>query len=159
VRRVGLDVLVVDAGVREQQRQLDVLEPIESVDVLGLHVVPGDDEYVVRQLPDVQVLQHREGVRPDHRQERVGGAVEHLHRRDVRLEVPMTDQFFDGFCVAHERTRYALVPQAVGVPDAVRAVQRAPLNVVQAEPALAVLHDFAGTLGHLLYLILSQKLY
>ena len=44
-------------------------------------------EHVIRQGALVQVFQHSEGVWPHHRQERVGGPVEHLHGRDVRLGI------------------------------------------------------------------------
>jgi hypothetical protein len=123
-----------------------VPELVEPLDVVGLHRVPGDDQHVVAQLALVEVFQHREGVRSDVRQKRVGGSVEHLNRRHVRLEVPVIDQFFDSLGVAHEGARLSLIPQPVGVTDAVGAVQRAPLDVVEAEAALAVLDDFPGTL-------------
>ena len=84
-------------------------------------------------------------MRPDGRQERVRRAVEKLNRGDVRLEEAVADQPLNRFGVGHQGTRLALVPQAVGVPDAVGAVQRAALNVVQAKPALAVLDHLAGT--------------
>lgn len=58
----------------------------------------------------------------------------------------MVDQLLDRLGARHESTRHPLIPQAVGMPDAVRAVQRAPLDVVQAEPALAVLDHLTGTL-------------
>jgi hypothetical protein len=50
VRRVRLDLLVVDSGVREQQRHLDVPELVEPVDVIRLHLVSGNDQHMVRQL-------------------------------------------------------------------------------------------------------------
>jgi hypothetical protein len=40
----------------------------------------------------------------------------------VRLEVPVIDQFFDGLGVGHEGARLSLIPQTVGVADAVCAV-------------------------------------
>ncbi len=110
MRRVGLDLLVVDAAVREQQRQLDVPELVQALAVFRLHLVPGDDEDVIGQPALVEVFQHSEGVRADDRQERVGCPVEHLHRGHVRLEVPVSHQLFDGPGVAHERPRYALIP-------------------------------------------------
>ncbi|WP_206443140.1 hypothetical protein [Candidatus Protofrankia californiensis] len=134
-----------------------MVERVESVDVLGLHLVPRDDEHVVSQLASVEVFQHGEGVRPDDRQERVSRPVEHLNRRHVRLEVTVIDQFLHRLGVGHERTRYPLIPQAVGMPDAVGTVQRAALNVVQAQAALAVLHDFAGLLGQMVDLIPAQQ--
>ena len=63
----------------------------------------------------------------------------------MRLKVTVADQPLHRFGVGHQGARLALIPQAVGVPDAVRAVQRAALNVVQAQPALAVLDHLAGT--------------
>jgi hypothetical protein len=69
----------------------------------------------------------------------------------------MGNQFFDGSSVSHERTRHPLIPQAVGVPDTVRAVQWAPLDVVQAESALAVLDNLTGALGQALDLIPAQQ--
>ena len=59
----------------------------------------------------------------------------------MQLEVPMAYQRLDCFGVGHEGVWLVLIPQAVGVPDTVRAAQRAALDVVQAEAALAVLHD------------------
>jgi hypothetical protein len=59
----------------------------------------------------------------------------------------MTDELFDRFGVRHQGARLTLIPQAVGVPDAVGAVQRTALDVIQAQTALAVLDDFAGTAG------------
>jgi hypothetical protein len=84
-------------------------------------------------------------MRSNRRQKRVGCSVENLHRCHVRLEVPVTHQLLDGLGVGHEGARHSLIPQALGVPDAVCAVQRATLNVVEAEAALAVLDHFAGT--------------
>ncbi|MGH3795275.1 MAG: hypothetical protein ACRDSP_10330 [Pseudonocardiaceae bacterium] len=156
-RRVRLNVLVVDAGVREQERQLDVPKLVQSVDVFRLHLVPRDDQDMIGQASLAQIFQHCEGMRPDDRQERVGGPVKHLHRGYVRLEVPVIDQLFDGLGVGHERTWHPLIPQAVGMPDAVGAVQRAALDVVQAEAALAVLHDFASALGQFVDLIPAQQ--
>ncbi len=87
-----------------------MLELVQALEVFRLHLVPGDDEDVIGQAALVEVFQHGEGVWPNHRQERVGGPVEHLHRGHVRLEVPMSHQLFDGLGVAHERPRYALIP-------------------------------------------------
>jgi len=105
----------------------------------------------------VEVFEHGEGVRPDDRQERIGCPVEHLNRRHMRLEVPVIDELFDGLSVRHEGARYPLVPQAVGVADTVGAVQRTPLDVVQAESALAVLHDFTSTVGKSFDLFPAQQ--
>lgn len=55
----------------------------------------------------------------------------YLDRRHVRDEVLMVDQLVHRFGVRHEGTRYPLVPQPVGVADAVGAVQRAPLDVAR----------------------------
>lgn len=132
-------------------------ELVEPVDVVRLHVVPRDDQHVIHQLALVEVFQHGESVRPDDRQERVCGPVEHLNRRHMRLEIPMVDQLLDGFGISHEGAWHPLIPQVVGVTNAVRAVQRAPLYVVQAETALAVLHGVAGTFGQLVDLLPAQQ--
>jgi len=54
----GSMVLSVDATVREQQRHLEVAELVQPLDVLRLHLVPGDDEDVVAQAAPVEVFQH-----------------------------------------------------------------------------------------------------
>jgi hypothetical protein len=69
----------------------------------------------------------------------------------------VVQEILDGVGVVHERTWLPLIPQSVGVPDPVRTVQRATLDVVQAEAALAVLHNFAGTLRQLVDLIPAQQ--
>jgi hypothetical protein len=53
----------------------------------GFHGVPRNDQDIIGQPALVEVFQHREGVRPNNRQERIGGAVEQLDRRRVQLEV------------------------------------------------------------------------
>jgi len=80
-----------------------------------------------------------------------------LNRSDVRLEVAVADQPFNRFGVGHQGTRLALVPQAVGMADAVSAIQRAALNVIQAQPALAVLDHLAGTRWQALSLFHVQQ--
>ena len=144
--RIRLDPRVIDTGIGEQQRHLEVHQLIQPPDIGGLHLVPRDDQHMVPQAPAVQVGQHRQRVRPDRRQERVRRPVQHLDRGHVRPEVPVADQPLHRLGVGHQGARLALIPQAVGVPQAVRAIQRAALNVVQAQPALAVLHHLTGTL-------------
>jgi|GEM_PF-6507285 len=143
--RVRLDLRVVDTGVGEEKRHLERAQLVEPVGVLGLEAVPRDHENVVGQPAGVQVFQHGEGVRSDRRQERLGRPVEQLHGRDVRREVAVPHQLLDRLGVGHERSRYPLIPQAVGVADAVCAVQRAALDVVEAEAALAVLDHLPCT--------------
>ena len=106
-----------------------MLKAAEPVDVPWHHLMPRDDQDVIGQLAAVEVFQHSERVWPHYRQERVCCPVEELDRRQMRLEVPMVHQLPDRFGVGHEGARLALVPQAVGVADAVRAVQRATLDV------------------------------
>ncbi len=101
---------------------------------------------MVAQPVPVQVFKYGEGVRPDTRQEGVGGSVEELDRRHVRLEVAVSHQFIGCLSIRHECAGSSLAPQAVGVPDAVGAVQRAILDVVQAQAALSVLDHLTGTL-------------
>lgn len=156
---VGLDPLVFDTGVREEERQLEVTKLVEPLGIVLLHGAARDDDQVVAQSPRIQIFEHRERVGPDLRQERVSGAVEELERRGVRLEVGMGHQLLDGLSVAHDGPRLALVPEAVGVADAEGAVQWAALDVVQAEARLAVLHHFAGARGQLVYLVLAQERY
>jgi hypothetical protein len=111
------------------------------------------------QRAGIQVFQHREGVRPHGRQERIGRPVEDLQRRGVCPEVAVADQLLDGLGVGHEGTRLSLVPQSVRVPDAVGAVQRAALDVIQAQPALAVFDDIAGADGQAVYLVSAEERY
>ena len=66
--------------------------------------------------------------------------------RHVRLEVPMIHQYFDGLCIRQQGAWLPLIPQPVGVPDAIGAVQGTTLDMVQAEAALAVLNHVAGSL-------------
>jgi len=111
------------------------------------HGVPRDDQDVVAQATPIKVFEHREGMRPHGWQKGIGCPVEELERRDVSLEVAVAHEL--GHCVGigQQGARLALIPQALGMADAVGAVQRAALDVVQAQPALAVLDDFAGALG------------
>ncbi len=157
MRGVGLDVLIVDPGIGEQQRHLEVLECIEPVDVCRLHLMARNDQDVIGHPAAVEVFQHGEGVRPNGGKERVGRPVEHLDRRHMRLEVAMVDQLFDGLRVGHQGTRHPLIPEAIGVSDAVRAVQGAALDVVQAESALAVLDNLAGACGKSVDLFPAQQ--
>ena len=75
----------------------------------------------------------------------------------MRLEVAVIGQFFHRFGITHEGARHPLNPQAVGVPDAVGAVQRTALDVVETEAAFAVLHDFTDTFGQAVDLIPAQQ--
>ena len=45
----------------------------------------------------VEVFEHGEGMRPDGWQERIGGPVKELDRRQVGLEVAVTNELLDGF--------------------------------------------------------------
>jgi len=155
--RVRLDAHAIDAGIGEQQRHLEIHELIQPPYIAGLHLVPCDDKHVVPQAPAVEIGQHRQRVRPDGGQERVSRAVENLNRCDMRLKVMVADQPLNGFGVGHQSARLTLIPQAVGVPDAVSAIQRAALNVVQAQPALAVLHHLAGARWQALSLLFAQQ--
>jgi hypothetical protein len=157
LRRVRLDALVIDTGIGQQQRHLEIHELIQPPDVAGFHLVAGDDEHVVPQAPAIEIGQHCQRVRPDSRQKRIRRTVEDLHRGDVRLKVTVADQPLHGFGIGHQRTWLALVPQAVGVPDAVGAVQRATLNVIQAQPALAVLDHLTRTRWQALDLMPVQQ--
>src|SRR5208337_1678061 len=105
----------------------------------------------------VEVFEHGEGMRPDCWQERIGGPVKELDRRQVGLEVAVTDELLDGFGIAHQGARLALIPQSVGVPDAVGAVQRTALDVVEAQAALAVLDNLTGAIGQARELRLAQE--
>jgi hypothetical protein len=49
--------------VGEEQRHLDVPELVKPVDVIRLHLVSGDDQDVIRQLPLGKVFEYGEGVR------------------------------------------------------------------------------------------------
>jgi hypothetical protein len=69
----------------------------------------------------------------------------------------VADQFLDGLGIGHERLWHPLIPQPVGVPDAVRAVQRTALDVVQAEAALPVFDNLAGSSRQLLDLIPAEQ--
>lgn len=62
----------------------------------------------------------------------------------MRLEIRVLDQVLNGFAVRHDGARHPLVPQPVGVADAVGAVQRTALDVIEAQTALAVLDHRAG---------------
>jgi hypothetical protein len=103
------------------------------------------------------VLEYGEGVRPDLRKERLGRPVEELNRCDVRLEVAMVHQLLDSSGIGHESARLILIPQAVGVADAVSAAERAPLDVIQGQAALAVLDHVTGAVGQAIYLVSGQK--
>ena len=74
-------------------------------------------------------------------------AAEHWYQHRTTVENIFRDSKLGAALRHHQGTWLALIPQAVGVPDAIGAVQRAALNVVQAEAALAVLDNFAGALG------------
>src|SRR5262249_14277887 len=143
--RKWLDARVFDTGEGEQQGDLDVQETIQPLGVAGLELMPRDDQYVIPQPASVKVFEHGEGVRPHRRQERIGGPVEKLERRNVGPEVAVTDERATRLVVRHKSPRLALIPQAVGMADAVGAVQRTALDVIQAQAALAVLDDFAGS--------------
>ena len=106
-----------------------------------------DDQHVVAEATPIKVFEHGEGVRSHGRQERISRAVEKLERRHVGLEVAVRHELGYGVGIAHLSTWLTLIPQAVGVPDAVGTVQRTTLDVVQAEAALAILDNFAGALG------------
>jgi hypothetical protein len=108
--RIGLDALVVDAGIGEQQSHLEVHELVQPVGVAGLHPVPRDDKHVVAQATAVEIGQHRQRVRPDSRQERVRRTVEKLNRGEVRLKVAMADQPLHRLGVGHRGARLALIP-------------------------------------------------
>lgn len=69
----------------------------------------------------------------------------------------MTDKLLDGFRVGHQGAPLQLIPEPVSVADAVGAAQRAALGVVQAESALAVLNDFAGTIRQLVELLPTDQ--
>jgi len=136
-----------------------VAQAVEPLGVGRLELVAGDDQDMVGQYAPVEVFQNGEGVRSRGRQERVGGAVEDLQRRDVRPEVTVQDEMFNSVGIGHECSRLALVPQPVGVADAVGAVQRAALDVVQTQPALAVLDHLPGTLGQAVDLMAGEQRY
>lgn len=104
-----------------------------------------DDQYVIPETPGVKILEHGQGVWPNTRQERVSCPVEELQRRDVRPEIPVRHELLNRLGVGSQGTRRALIPEAVRVPDAVGTVQRAPLDVIQAQAALSVLDDFTRT--------------
>jgi hypothetical protein len=69
----------------------------------------------------------------------------------------MSNQCFDGLSVGHERSRLAVIPQPVGVPDAVGAIQRAALDVVEGKAGLAVFDDFPRPVGQLLHLVPGEQ--
>jgi hypothetical protein len=94
-----------------------VPELVKPVDVIRLHLVPGDDQDVIRQFPLGKVFEYGEGVRSHLRQEGLGRAVEELHGRDVRLEIAVVHQLLNSLGVRHECGGLVLVPQAVGVSD------------------------------------------
>jgi hypothetical protein len=116
--RKGLDALVVDTGMGEQQSHLEVHELVQPIGVAGLHPVPRDDQHVVAQATAVEVGQHRQRVRPDRGQERICRTVENLNRGEVRLKVTVADQPLHRLSVGHQGARLALIPQAVGMADA-----------------------------------------
>ncbi|HET9895503.1 MAG TPA: hypothetical protein VFQ44_11290 [Streptosporangiaceae bacterium] len=99
------------------------IEMIQPLGVAGLELVPRDDQYVIPQPALAKVFEHGEGVRPHRGQERIGGPVEKLKRRNVGLEVAVADELADRLVVRHERPRLGLTPEAVGVADAVGAVR------------------------------------
>lgn len=141
--RERLDATIIDTRVREQQRHFQARQAVQPLAVGAPDHGPGDHEHVIREPAPIKVFQHREQVILHPGKERVGRPVEDLYRRDVRLEVSVRHKPLNGFGVGHQRYGLVRVPQAVGVPDAVRTTQRAPLDVVQRYPRLAVLHDFA----------------
>jgi hypothetical protein len=75
----------------------------------------------------------------------------------VRLKVTVTHQLIDRFGVRHQRARLPLIPQPVGMPDAVRTTQWTTLNVIQGQTAFAVLHDLTRTLWKPLNLLPTQQ--
>jgi hypothetical protein len=94
---------VVDPRVREQQRHLQVPQLVQPVNIVGLQLVSRDNQDVVGQLALVQLFEHNVGVWADLRQERLGRPVEHLNRRDMRLEIAVVDQLVHGLRVKHQR--------------------------------------------------------
>lgn len=70
----------------------------------------------------------------------------------------MTHQLFDGFSIAHQGTQLPLLAETADMADAVGAVQRTALDVVQAQPALAVLDDLTGALGQPVNLLSAEQL-
>ena len=126
----------------DQQRQPDRREAVEDRAVLGSDVPAGDHQHVVAQAEPVKVLQHGEGVRLDDRQERVGGAVEHLDRGHVGLEEPVADQELNGVLIRHERPRGLHGKTVEQVAHTIGAVQGAPDDVVEftdRDPAIRLL--------------------
>jgi hypothetical protein len=109
--------------------------------------MPRDDQHVVGEPPSVKVFQHGKRVRPDDRQKRIGRPVEQLDRRNVRLEIAMGHQRLDRIGITHEGARLILIPQAVGVADAVGAAKWTALDVIQGQAALAVLDHVTSALG------------
>jgi hypothetical protein len=101
---------VINAGVGEQQRQLDVHQLFKRTDVRWLHPVPGDHKHVIAQAASVKIPQHGQGVWSDTRQEWIGRPVEDLQRSDVCPEVPVCHELLDGLSVRHQGARRALVP-------------------------------------------------
>ncbi len=49
-------------------------------------------------------------MRPHGWQERIGGPVKELDRRQVGLEVAVTDELLDGFGIGYQGARLPLVP-------------------------------------------------
>jgi hypothetical protein len=73
-----------------------------AISLLG-YLVSGDDEHVVGVAALVECAEHLEQVWLDAGQERVGGLVEELDRRDVRSEGVVVQQLGDGFVVEQSR--------------------------------------------------------
>ncbi|MGH3709373.1 MAG: hypothetical protein ACRDRQ_15005 [Pseudonocardiaceae bacterium] len=71
----------------------------------------------------------------------------------------VVDQLLDGLVVEHQRTRLPHIPDAVSVADAIPAVGRTPLNVVQRQPRLAVFDNLACTWREPSELICREQLY
>jgi hypothetical protein len=69
----------------------------------------------------------------------------------------MTHELFDGFSIAHQGTQFPLLAETADMADAVGAVQRTALDVVQAQPALAVLDDLTGPLGQPVNLLSAEQ--
>ncbi|MNV98879.1 hypothetical protein D3C71_1941820 [compost metagenome] len=69
---------------------------------------------------------------------RVGGPVEQLNGCDMRLEIPVSYKSLEGFFIAHQRLRRALIEISIEVTNAVAAIEWTANDVIQAEPAFAV---------------------
>lgn len=56
----------------------------------------------------------------------------------MRLEIRVIDKSLEGFFIAHQRLRRALIEISIKVTNAVAAVEWAANDVIQTEPAFAV---------------------